>query len=167
MPNYILFVAQEGNFQTRSMLIPAEEFLSVRKNDYDLLKNKKIRITNGTDVVDNVVLENYVTCSENSRVQEENECNRIVTDLKMYCEWGLEHGYSDTMDKEWYDGAIMNLCDGFDNIANYTESMTIKNINGMDINIIDSFLVLETIDGKISHQSKYRTVEEMMQDVYE
>lgn len=29
---------KEANFQSRSMLIPAKEFMQVRKDDYELLK---------------------------------------------------------------------------------------------------------------------------------
>lgn len=36
---YILYVAQEANFESRTMLIPMEEFLKVRQDDYHLLKH--------------------------------------------------------------------------------------------------------------------------------
>jgi len=52
--NYILFIGQESNFGSRSMLIPAKEFLGLetRKKDYETLKkySKKVKfITNSKD----------------------------------------------------------------------------------------------------------------------
>ncbi len=35
----LLFVSREANFQSRTMLIPMEEFLKVRQEEYNLLKN--------------------------------------------------------------------------------------------------------------------------------
>lgn len=40
---WILWIGQEANFVTRSMLIPAVEFLKVRKDDYDTLKECAIQ----------------------------------------------------------------------------------------------------------------------------
>jgi hypothetical protein len=42
---YILYVSDDANFQTKSILIPAHEFIKIRLHDYNLLKENSIQHT--------------------------------------------------------------------------------------------------------------------------
>jgi hypothetical protein len=60
--NYILYIAQESNSQSRSMLIPMEAFLRVRYEDYNILKQHATRQVLTLDkpyIVDQVLFMHY------------------------------------------------------------------------------------------------------------
>src|SRR5688572_20180772 len=137
--DYILFVGQEANFQSRSMLIPAEEFLKVRNDDYLLLKRCSIKdrifTINGINhKIDNLLIQNVIW-SGNRGSYEKHEYTTIVGQLTQYADGMEEDCYFDMKDKEWYDNAMCNLCRGFNHVKNYT-----KLKNSTKYNIVDSFL---------------------------
>ena len=150
MKDYILYIAQEANFQTRSLLIPAKEFLSIpdRKKDYDILKK------NG-----NLLIHNLVSSKTGGFQFELTEYTQICGYLSRYAD-GIDY-YINPADDIWYDISIGGFCSGFNHIKNYNQFKNATNIKGKDVNIIDSFLVLETEDGKFN-PSQFDTVNEMM-----
>ena len=163
MTNYILFVIQEGGFQSRCMLIPSQEFLKVRQEDYDLLKRSSISYTFEIDkksyIVDNLILQNYI-CTKNYATSEIYEYTNLCETLTWYACGVDENCYSELKDKEWYDSAICNIASGFNHIKNYNKFKNMTEYKDKKINIIDSFLILELDDG-ILKMPMYDTVEEL------
>lgn len=163
MTDYILFISQEGNFQSRSMLIPAQEFLKVRQEDYDLLKRSSssytFKIDNTEYVVDNLLLQNYIW-TKNFGTSERHEYTELCGTLTWYACDAEKNCYSKMKDKEWFDSAICNISRGFNHVKNYSELKNMKEYKGKPINIIDSFLVLELRDG-ILEMPMCDTVEEL------
>lgn len=136
--DYILFIAQQANFQSRSMLIPVNAFLSVekRKRDYEILlehslKDVVVRFKNEDYIIKNLLLQDYVS-EGNRRSQIVRDYTRICNELKDYAD-GMDEDCLE--DKDWYDNAIMNICKGFNHIKNYKECL--EKVDG--INIVDSF----------------------------
>ena len=149
---YILFLAQEANFQTRSLLISYEEFMKVRKDDYDILKQA---VTKVNDI--NLIIQNY-KWQDNCGTQEIHTHTKIVNQLMRYADGMDEDCYLEMKDKLWYDQSKGNFCKGFNHVKNYKEWVNKPNI-------VDSFLVLTTDDGKLNIPT-VDTVEELLQKYY-
>jgi len=171
-PNdYILFLGQEANFQTRSMLIPAKEFMEVRAEDYKLLKesaekNYKFIIDGEEYVIDNILFQNYKEQGKGCFSQEQHEHSKVCNDLLRYADGMDDDWYCDMKDKVWYDKVPKTmLCNGFNHIKNYKFCKNITKIKGKDINIVDGFLVLEVTEG-ILKMPPCDTVEEMYEMFY-
>ena len=134
---YILFCAQEANFQTRTILIPYEEFIKVRKEDYELLKKYSRKNVNINGVcIDNLLIRRVIW---NNRCgsYENTEWGEAADKLAQYAfdlSYDIFHG--DDEDKEWYYKSFKNLATGFDHVSNYKELLD-------KYNVVDSFLVLE------------------------
>ncbi len=153
--DYILFVSQDANFQSRTMLIPIVEFLKVRSDDYKILKSSSIKNKNFTlnkkeYIVDNLLIINYVNIegSENIFTQTDTNYNLVCNELRSYADGMDNECYYYMKDKPWYDLAITNLCGGFNHIYNYKKCKEITKHKNKEINIVDSFLVLESRYGE-------------------
>jgi hypothetical protein len=150
---YILYMGQQANFQTRSMLIPAPEFLSVRSDYYDLLKqnsvkNHQVMIDGKYNTIDNILIQNYIW-EGNMGTAEQRDYTEICGKMSDYADGGLEDDcYFDLKDKQWYDTAQTNLCSGFNHVKNYVKCKELLTKQGF--NIIDGFLVLEADNGKLN-----------------
>ena len=158
---YILFVGQEANFQSRTILIPYEKFLSVRSEDYKILKmysfkNIKFQIDNECYNVDNLLLINFIR-NGNIGTLEESEHSRICCRMIQYAD---SSDYCDDKDKPWLKDSKFELCGGFNHIKNYCN--LIKN---SPYKIVDSFLCLSTDDGKMNF-SPVDTVLEMYEKYF-
>lgn len=170
-PNdYILFMAQEANFQTRSMLIPIVKFLLNRKNDYEILKkhsikNYKFTIDNVDYIIDNLLIQKLIPHNTftNGLTCEDSEYRIICGELTHYAD-GMD-GYFDVDDENWYNDAICFFCGGFNHIKNYAKYKNKTIIKDKNVNIIDSFLVLEAENNKIQ-LPLHDTVDEMMKYYY-
>ncbi len=56
----------------------------------------------------------------------------------------MEEGFYFTMkDKEWYDNTLFHLVGGTDHKANFQECMRLTHLNGVDVNVVEGFLILE------------------------
>ena len=169
-PNdYILFIGQESNFQSRSILIPAGEFIKVRGDDYELLKksvtNKYKVSINGIDYqLNNLLLQNVIW-EGNCGTYEQTEYNQLCSNLIQYADGMDTNCYFDMKDKEWYDGAKCNICSGFNHIKNYIKYKNIQQYKGKPVNIVDSFLCL-TLDDGILKLPTCDTVEELFDKYY-
>ncbi len=172
MTDYILFVIQPANFQSRIMFVPIDEYLSVirRKNDYDLLKqhslkNHKISINDTDYIIDNLLIINLVDGPMNGKMYEKTEYSDICSKLESYADGMDDDCYFDMDDKIWYDKSKILHNTGFNHIKNYAKYKNITKLKKKSVNIIDSFLVLEATDGIIAC-SPYDTYEEMLDDYY-
>lgn len=171
---YILYCAQEANFQTRSMLIPYELLPENRLADLSILKKHSKPHTftfDGKDYhVDNLLIQNIIwerdgNGNRSHGYQEITEYLKIINEFTRYADGMDEDCYLDLNDKNWCDSAILNLCGGFNNIKNYCQLRSMTSYEDKPIEIIDGFLVLETDDGKLNLPS-VDTVEEMFQKYY-
>lgn len=154
----ILFLSEEANFQSRTMLIPKNLFLSVRNDDYMLLKQHAIKqlfiVDNQEHIIDNVLYVYYKQETKTSLTQISSPYLQIVNELTGYaCENTIyydfntderEYGYYDVNDEVWYPNAITNLCGGFNHVSNH------KYLLKKYPNISESFVVLNVDDPKIN-----------------
>jgi hypothetical protein len=170
-PNYILYVAQEAGFQSRSKLIPSKEFIKVRGKDYTILKEAATSTTlhdgERPYPIQNLIVLNYLPADNLSRIhkQESNNHAPICNELTHYADWGGEEGVSKIGDDLWLHGAIFNFCGGFNPIKNYTSCLQRTRFRGCDVNIVDSFLVLESTGGRVP-RPPFDTVKEMKWTLY-
>lgn len=167
MGEYILYLAQQANFQTRSILIPAADFLAVRSDDYHILKNNSVKnykfnIDGREYLVDNLLLDNIIWDGNMGR-HEKAVYTEICADLKQYADGMEDDQYIRLEDKAWYDNSKINLCKGFNHIKNFVACK--KKLENQGIKIIDAFLVLETDHGKYQIPD-VDTVEEMFEKYY-
>ncbi|QKF94210.1 hypothetical protein QKU48_gp0752 [Fadolivirus algeromassiliense] len=167
--DYILFIGQEANFQSRSMLIPAKEFIEARKEDYEMLKktsakNYVFQFDGMDHQIDNLLLQNYIW-EDNMGKQEIREYTQVCNQLTHYADGMDDNCYFDMKDKIWYDKAICNICSGFNHIKNYTKAKNMTMYKKKPINIVDSFLFIELRNG-ILEMPSCDTVEEMFQKYY-
>lgn len=145
--DYILFVLQEGNFQSRSMIVPTQLFLKVRQEEYNTLKQYSVKTTAGINdkeftVVDNLIIQPIVF-DGNIGTPKKKPFTDFYHQLLGYAD-GMDEGcYYDTKDKEWYDDAIIQLCQGFNHVENYLKCKYMTEKAGEYVNITESFLFLE------------------------
>ena len=135
MTEYILFVIQDANFCPKSLLVPYQEFLEKRKEDYDLLikyAQKNVSFSEkGTIVVPNLLINNIIW-TEGYGTSEKTPYLSIINDLLTIAEWG----------PEGYEGCIIPHHNSFNPLLIFQQ--LIKKYPS----IVESFLVLETDNGK-------------------
>lgn len=144
---YILFVAREGNFQSRTILIPKNEFIEVRKEDFELLQSSSKSLTVVSNEVEYTIdnfLENHYTRNNNIGTQRKTIYTELCNTLTSYADGLDDDCYFDMKDKIWYDLAECNLCGGFDHIHNFVKLKQMTEYEGAQIKITDSFLFTET-----------------------
>ena len=144
---YILFVGQCACFQSRTILIPKNEFLKVRSNDYNILKSySKSQILKGNKdkyyIVKNY-LPNIINYKDNIGTQEQTPYSNICNILMFYADRFDANSYMDLSDDIWVDKSIYNLCGGFDHLENFTKLVKMTEYNGEKIIISDTFLFTE------------------------
>ena len=180
--DYILFIIQKSNFQSRSLLVPFKEFTSIekRRTQLNVLKDhaKTTVITNKENnthvIVDNVVFNNYTTTSV--RIQDGHVLKSyqmdlnpyygdLYNDLRFYAEWGFDEYGLDPEDMKWNPLIYKDFCQGFNHILNFETCKQMKSIEGRPINIVESFLFLETQDG-VYTSPRFDTVKQMMKACY-
>jgi hypothetical protein len=170
MNKYILFCAQEANFQTRSMLIPYDKYLMCDNliKDFDILrKHSKSHIFVIDDqnyTIDNLLIQNFIW-HDNMGQMEENGYSQIIGKLADYANGMDENKYYVANDKIWYDHTIIDLCGGFNHIKNFCKLLNMKSFEKKPIEIIEGFLVLETRDG-VYELPIVDTVKEMYDKYY-
>jgi hypothetical protein len=168
---FILFVCQEANFQSRSMLVPAKEYLNVRQNDYNILKKHALKcvpfkINNDLVFVNQLIKLNSIWDNNRSGKQEKTEYTQICNDLCFYCDLPDDDMYLKETDKSWLQRSVMGICSqGFNHVKNYITCQKKLKEDPMIV-LYDSFLILETENGKIRF-SPYDTVEELQQFFYQ
>lgn len=156
--DYILYITQHANFKSRSMLIPAKEFLKIRNKEYNLLKKHAIKNkiftninfhrtvkTTETCTVDNLLYDIYVPHNKKTKCfsQEQQLRDDFCFEMKEYANGIYKDYCHELKDKIWYDKTICNICEGFDAIYNYKTCRELTNYDHKKINIIEGFLILE------------------------
>lgn len=150
---YILFLSQEGNFQTRTMLIPRSLFLSVRQDDYNTLKQHATKqvftIDNKEYTIDNVLFVHYVQCGKTSLKQVDSPFLKIINELTGYADENttihdpetdaVVYGYYNEHDEVWYPKAITRLGGGFDPILCHQYLLETYT------SIVESFMIISHI----------------------
>lgn len=179
---YILFVGEEANFQSRIMLIPFKEFLAVRSEEYQLLKthskkNVTFKIDDETHLIDNLLTYKIIWhYNEDGRrtwgEDEKTEYYEFCSELTSYADGLLilepddsptgERYYLDEKDKVWYDKAIINIALGFNHIKNFDKIRHLNYYNGKPVNIVDGFLYVE--ERTLKSCPPYDTLQEMLSD---
>jgi hypothetical protein len=139
MEKYILFCAEEANFQTRSMLIPYDKYWS---ND-SLFKciNCLLKISTCdifTYGYEKVVVNNLIV-RDSINKQELELVDRMIAVAS-----GVDYEDLDEETLDWYGQSYINLCNGFDHIANFKKLIKMKQYRKKDILIVHSILVLDT-----------------------
>lgn len=158
--DYILFVLQESNFQSRSMIVPKKLFLEVRQNDYDILKQYSVKTTASINkkefiVVDNLIIQPIIF-DKQSRFPKKKPFTDLYYQLLGYANGIKEECYYNTKDLNWYEDSIIQLCQGFNHVENYLKCKYMTEAACANINIIDSFLFLEkTLKKKKTVNIKY------------
>jgi len=146
MEEYILFVGQEANFQSRCMLIPAKEFIKNRSDIYNKLKERSVKnyifkVDDEDCLIDNLLLQNY-NYEGSMGIPEKKDYSEYCWKLTNYADGS---DFIDERDKEWYNKTVLLLGNlGFNHIKNYVK---IKNMK--QYNIVDGFLFLELRNGEL------------------
>lgn len=177
---YILYCSQNGNFQTRSMLIPYDKIMNCQegRNYIETLqkhsaKNIDFRYGDETYNIDNLLIINF-TWKGNSGSMDQTDFSYITGCFDGYAcgdnsKWfgGEEiYCYYNECDKCWASFIIPNIASsGFNHVANYCNFRNCKEYKKERIEIVDGFLVLESNNGKINKAS-VETVAEMFQKYY-
>lgn len=161
MTKYILYCAQDANFQTRSMLCPYDAMMAcpARALDFAILREEcsrdvKIDCQGQIYTVDQLLIQNYVdsdhTSSGYRSNQEESRYSKITNNLTFYADsWEPEMG-AKPEDQEWISGMIQNVASsGFNHVTNYCMTRNATQYKGQNIDIVEGFLVLQARNGKL------------------
>lgn len=139
--DYILFVAEDSIYGSRTILIPKDEFLQTRKNDYEIMKKCSLR-NNIFTVKDNkYIVENFLERKWNNTIGmlDKKEYTPICEKLYYYIdEWQT---CIDPKDEKWYRNSIINLYTEYDPFTAYIRILNIR-----EYNIINSFLYMDLND---------------------
>ena len=146
-----LFILECRSREPRSMLCPVNEFLSARRDDYEVLKKHSEKDVTCAEVdgvwkntgdtlyrIDNIL---YKTYDDGQLVREEH--TDFCCNLMDYAD-GLYGYYHDMKDKTWYDQSICHISKDFDVIKAYINCREMKQIKSQAINIVEGWLILET-----------------------
>lgn len=136
---YILFVAKEANFQSRTMLIPVELLTKVRKDQFESLKTFSERMSENTYkfIIEYQKKSKFIFSQVNHpMLQFVNFMSSYAYGMDDDCYFGLD-------DKIWYDKSFINLCGGFDHQQNFERLMNLTEYKNISIKIIEGFLILE------------------------
>lgn len=164
---FILWCNQEGNAQTRSLLIPADLLNKKRREQLEELKRYRIKECKEYNVI--LIDHVYSFDSQGNKIgvhvsERDKRADDIVVNISYYADWS--HQYClDKEDEVWAFQSFDTLCRGFNHIKNFKELLTLKEWKGVPIEIVDSFLILESKNG-VQNQSPWDTSEEMMLDLY-
>ncbi len=181
---YLLFIFQEANFQSRSALIPAEPFLKLHQADWDLLKSYSREELLDGHIVPNVLWEE-IQWEGNRGSPVQTPFSNALHDLQ-----GGVQGYPRTEEDltwcrygDWIEGLVgdkeqeitrvqaeiyTDFCGGFDHVETFLEALKMTSIDSKPIRIVDSLLVLERNLGLHGQQHEgyqpppFKTVEQLL-----
>lgn len=141
---YILIVAQDGNFQTRVIFIPRDEFLEKRCAQYEILKENAItdQLYEDEQVIDNLVYLNLINAGRWGWKATDTPCSRIISEL-VHLATGVDHDIMTEDDLKWYKKSIVIYAKGFDHVKNYFKYKNLNRYKQHPIKVVESFLFLE------------------------
>jgi hypothetical protein len=160
---YILFVIQDANFYSRCILVPKDKFLETRNEEYNILlehSHKNVEIEGVS--IKNLLIEEFTRKGNVGTLKVEN-WSSFIDNLRNYSEWGLE--FCSLKDENWVKDSLTNLKSGFNHVKTYQNNVNLKKYKKKPINIVDSFLVLESANGEI-FKPAFDTNEEMVLSLY-
>ena len=168
---YILYCAQEANFQTRSMLIPYDDIMRCgsRVKDLETLrshasKDVTFEHRGKTYTVDQLLIQN-ITWDGKFGTQDQMPFTKIINDLHLYAE-GSYDSCIEPYDSKWLPNVICGVAsEGFNNVINYCNFRNKTVYENKPIEIVEGFLVLESNNGKVRMPS-VDTVDEMLRKYY-
>ena len=150
---YILFCAQEANFQTRSVLIPYDLIMKCeqRVKDLEILRSNSLRnipFNNGQYIVDQLLIRN-ITWDGNVGRYDDNPFIDIVDEIMSYIDRQIDE-VRYLYDEEWAREKICHIASkGFNHVANYCNFRKRTSYKGEPIEIVEGFLILESERGRI------------------
>lgn len=161
MTEYILFVIQQANFCSRVLFVPKKEFIETRNVEFlDLLEDVKYVNLDGVDV--NLLVQNVIWEGTTGRY-ETHPWTKIISCIVGVSEWGSEFKYK--IDDYWTDKSFTKHYDSFNHVKTYQNCLKVRKYKKKDIKIVNSFLILESRNGKLE-KCIYDTPDEMMLDLY-
>jgi hypothetical protein len=166
---YVLWCAQESNFQTRTLLLPIDMLDSKRKQQLEDMK--QFRDKNNVIIIDHTWTFEYDEqgkklggCGTVS--DKDKDLSRLCSDFMYYADRQSYHdGYLESEDLEWLPFSFNQVCGGFNHVKNYQQLLTMTEWKGKPVNIVDSYLVLESENG-VLNVSPWDTADAMMLDIY-
>jgi hypothetical protein len=163
MTKGILFCFEEANFQTRSLLVPQEEFERARGDQLRLLRENAlhdVKVETDKGVVDSVqhlILQNFTTAETKTHaVADPSPVSSILHDLYVFADGWEGRSAFEEKDHLWLPSSISGLAKGFDHVANYISLRAMTEYSRFKFEIVEAFLVLETRDGKSPRGSELR-----------
>lgn len=149
---FVLFVAQDGHFGHKALLMPAAEFLAVRGEQWHTMKAACI----SAPPVDNLL---YVKWQRESVYRGTGMCGvqrpvsapwlGLWAALSHYAERGADQGFLDESDEHWLRDAV-SPASGFDASQLYVDLRNVSqlSIHGKvrDVTIVDGILCLDKVD---------------------
>lgn len=132
--DYILFVLKDCNFQSRIALVPYNEFLKVRSEEYNFIKRC------GNIIVIPLVFEGNIGSYGKTDITDVDHL------IKFYTEPPVDGCYLDEKDFIWSENCIYNplgMFPGFNHYQNYERLKKMTKYKGRPVNIVDSYLFLE------------------------
>ena len=166
---YILYCAQEANFQTRSMLIPYDLIMKCpeRVKDLQTLRENALHNVpfehNGKNYIVDQLLIQSINWNSNMGTYDESPFRHITSDLTSYADGMDEDCFCQSHDKDWANYVICDVAsNGFNHVVNYCN---FRKKCTYPIEIVEGFLVLESDNGKL-RMSSVDTVEEMFAKYY-
>ncbi|CAH6419887.1 Hypothetical protein HVR_LOCUS963 [uncultured virus] len=179
---YILYCAQEANFQTRSMLIPYDLIIKSKFRVADLetlrahaQKNVTIKHRDREYLIDQLIVQDY-KWEGNCGSQQIQPFTTIVNHFTGYAD-GMHEDYDIESEEQkiatfkqgdevWVSDIIGAVASkGFNHFRNYCNFRNRTEYKGKSIEIVEGFLVLESNDGKMKMPS-VDTVAEMHEKYY-
>lgn len=169
---YILFVAQEASFCSRSLLLPYDAIMQCKERVADLnvlrqhaKKNVKFGHMGEKYIVDQLLIQN-ITWSDRCGTPDIEPFTTIVQQLVTYADWGAEHVSRD-YDEEWTKEMICNVASGgFNHIVNYCNFRQRTQYKKKQIDIVEGFLVLQTDNKRPITMPEVDNEEEMYETYY-
>jgi len=166
---YILWCAQESNFQTRTLLLPVDMLDCNRRLQLEQLRS--YRDNNNVIVIDHTWT--YECDSDGNKhrsrgtiSEKHKDVYRLCSDFMYYADrQSYDDGYLCKSDLEWLPFSFNQLCGGFNHVKNYQQLLTMTSWEDKPVTIVDSFLILNSDDG-VLNTSPWDTPDEMMLDVY-
>ena len=152
--DHLLFCAEEANFQTRSMLVPAGPFLATSRGRW-MVETLRRHGTRDPDHGGHVVHfdVHYMGLGEEKRERtetpDERDLQQVVHAVIVYADAKLHlddkgYGVLHAEDEAWVPGIKCDpVSKGFDHRANFARGLRLRHFKRKPVNIIEGFLCLE------------------------
>lgn len=145
--DYILFVSSDANFQTKSMIVPAREFMEIRSDHIEILRKYAYDVTCTNSKKEQINVHNFlkrelIPCSDNNNgwTTRQTEWSPVWTDIM---KWMNGDKRIELIDQVWWKKTKVQLAKGKNHVQNWNRLNKMTSYQGKSIRIIESFLSLE------------------------